>query len=257
MSRSASSVVRDGIVEPDLSARETPDVETSSERYAGRFRGAAGEYLLRVQEEAVRRLLPPSGGGALLDVGGGHAQLAGLAAALGWQVTVVGSTEECRARLLADPTAASVEFCACDLLDLPYPAESFDVALAVRLISHLRDWTGLVSELCRVARTCVVIDYPTVAGLNRLAPLAFHFKRAAEARTTRHYRSFSASEIDHAFEAHGFRRVATRGQFLAPMALHRLLGGAPWLERVEDSVRGSGLSNRFGNPVIARFDRAD
>jgi ubiquinone/menaquinone biosynthesis C-methylase UbiE len=256
MGRSASDVAPDGMTAPDPSARETPDVETSSERYASRFRGAAGAYMLRVQEEAVRSLLPPSQGGALLDVGGGHAQLAGPAAALGWRVTVMGSTDECRARLHADPAAAAAEFRAGDLLDLPFSARSFDVVLAVRLISHLRDWTGLVGELCRVARASVVIDYPTLAGLGRLAPLAFHAKRAAEARTTRPYRSFSPSQIDQAFEAHGFRRVATRGQFLAPMALHRLLGGARWLERAEDDARRIGLTDRFGNPVIARFDRA-
>ena len=36
-----------------------PDVETASEDYARRFAGPVGEWFLRIQEQAVLRMLSP------------------------------------------------------------------------------------------------------------------------------------------------------------------------------------------------------
>jgi 2-polyprenyl-3-methyl-5-hydroxy-6-metoxy-1,4-benzoquinol methylase len=76
--------------------RETPDVETSSRAYARRFAGKVGAWFLAVQLRAVRKLLAPFGPGAtLVDVGGGHGQLATPLAACGYEVTVLGSHPSC------------------------------------------------------------------------------------------------------------------------------------------------------------------
>ena len=56
-------------------ATETPDIETASADYASRFAGRAGDYMLGIQEECLRRASHEFAGGSLLDVGGGHGQL--------------------------------------------------------------------------------------------------------------------------------------------------------------------------------------
>ena len=53
-----------------------PDVETASDDYAARFAGPVGAWMLQVQERAVLELIAPWPGASVLDVGGGHAQLA-------------------------------------------------------------------------------------------------------------------------------------------------------------------------------------
>ena len=64
---------------------ERADVETSSEGYARRFAGPVGRYFLKVQEEITLRLLAPWPRARVLDVGGGHAQLAPPLVAQGHQ----------------------------------------------------------------------------------------------------------------------------------------------------------------------------
>lgn len=55
---------------------ETADIETASEDYATRFSGAVGEYFLELQLKIVLQFLEQYSATSLLDVGGGHAQLA-------------------------------------------------------------------------------------------------------------------------------------------------------------------------------------
>lgn len=238
-----------------MTMRETPDVETSSAGYAARFQGEVGRYLLGVQERGVLELMLgeglPTTGRSVLDVGGGHAQLAPPLAREGFDVTVLGSDDRCAARL---PAGGAVRFASGDLLDQPFGDGSFDAVVSVRLISHMTDWEGLVAELCRVARRTVVIDYPTLASLNALSALAFPLKRAIE-RNTRTYRSFSPGELHAAFAQHGFRPVRAIRQFVVPMGLHRLLGGSGLARGVEEGLRRAGVTRLLGNPVLLRLDR--
>jgi len=238
-------------------ARETPDIETSSDNYASRFAGPAGRYMLAVQEEGVLSLLgraPSMLGKRVLDVGGGHMQLAAPLAERGCEVTVFGSDELCGARLRAGPFAGRVRFASGDLLALPYPDQAFDAVVSVRLISHMEDWPGLVAELCRVARQSVVIDYPTLASLNALSLVTFPLKRAIE-KNTRTYRSFRRAELEAEFARHSFRPAESVKQFVVPMAAHRLLGKTGIVRGVESGLRAAGVTRMIGNPVLLRLDR--
>jgi len=237
-------------------ALEQPDVETSSDGYAARFAGPAGRYMLGVQEAAVRSMLadlPP--GASVLDVGGGHGQLAGPLARLGFKVTVFGSTAACRARVGDGPPGNPIGFDAGDLLALPYADRSFDAVVSVRLVSHMDDWEGLVAELCRVARRSVVIDYPALASVNALSLLTFGVKKRIE-RNTRTYRSFWASELARAFGRHGFRPARSVRQFAIPMVAHRVMKGRWPARAAETLLRSVGATRLLGNPVILRLDRA-
>jgi SAM-dependent methyltransferase len=233
---------------------EWPDVETSSAAYARRFAGAAGRYLLDVQAATVRRALAGLPPGRALDVGGGHGQLVPLLRGLGWDVTVHGTDARCGRNLRELHGFTDVPFIEGDLHRLPVADGSFDLVLAVRLISHVDDWQGLIAELCRVARRAVVIDYPSTGGANALGPLLFGFKKSLEGNT-RSYTSFSRPVLEDAFGRHGFRCTRELKQFVLPMVLHRV-GRAAWpLRAAEGLSRAVGLTSRLGSPVILRVDR--
>lgn len=237
-----ASDVKDGI-------SRYPDIETSSDGYARRFAGVAGQFFLTRQESLVVQALAGMPATTLLDVGGGHAQLSGPLAAAGWAVTVVGSTHGCADRLRLDSRNVRTQFIAGDLLALPFEAQSFSTVVSVRTMAHIEEWPQFVGELCRVARDRVVIDYPELMSLNLVSLASFGLKRRIEG-DTRRFRTFRRQAIAAAFERYGFRVRSARGQFVLPMALHRAAGGAAPLRAAEAAFAAIGLTNRFGNPGI-------
>lgn len=236
------------------SAVAAPDIETSSADYASRFRGPAGRYLLDVQARSVASALEGLPPGRALDVGGGHGQLVQPLKALGWQVTVQGSSPECERNLRELHGVRDCEFLRGNLFELPVADRSFDLVIAVRLLSHVEDWPGLLAEMCRVAHRAVVVDYPSSTGLNALTPLLFGLKRSLEGNT-RSYTSFSRAQLCGEFAKHGFTRQREVKQFFLPMVAHRLGKGSAPLRAAERLCRGTGLTAWAGSPVILRVDR--
>lgn len=231
-----------------------PDLETASVQYARRFAGDAGHYLLSVQDRGLRDLiaLAPAGLRTALDVGGGHGQLAGALLDMGLDTTVIGSRPDCAEQLMRGPDARNVTFMAGDLLDLPFADQAFDLVTSIRLLAHIEDAELLIDQLCRVARRCVIVDYPTLVGANALASAAFPVKRLIE-KDTRTYQSFWPARVRRAFARNGFHPVGSFKQFTAPMGLHRL-GGKP-VRVMEEGLRRIGVTQLIGNPVLHRFDR--
>ena len=234
--------------------RETADVETSSAGYASRFSGPVGAWMLQTQERAVRELLGAPGGATVLDVGGGHGQLALPLAEGGWRVTVLGSDPVCARGIAPAIAAGRVQFVAGDVLALPFPDRAFDFVVSVRLLPHCERWPALVAELCRVARRAVVIDYPTIESLNRVAPALFGAKKRLEGNT-RTFTLFTHREVEAAFSAGGFATAGRIGEFFLPMVLHRTLRCRPCSASLEAVCRALGLTKRWGSPVVARFSR--
>jgi len=234
---------------------ETPDIDTSSADYARRFAGPAGKYLLDVQARAVGAILARLSPGAALDVGGAHGQLVDLLQSRGWKVTIHGTDRACEENLRGLHGKRDCDYVQGDLFALPAADRSYDLVIAVRLISHVTDWKRLVAEMCRVARRTVVLDYPSTFALNALTPLLFGLKKSLEGNT-RTYGSFSRSELAAEFEKHGFRLVRQVKQFFLPMVIHRMARGAALLRGAETLFRAVGLTALAGSPVIVQLERA-
>lgn len=237
----------------DASA-ETADVETASESYARRFAGGVGAWFLELQARTTLELLRPLPRGArIIDVGGGHAQLAPALLEAGYELTVLGSRPQCAARLSPWLDDGRCRFTVGSVIDPPYDDRSFDAAIAFRLLPHVSAWRALLRGLCRVARRQVIVDYPSRRSVNVLAGELFAAKKRFEGNT-RPFTLFSPAEIRRAFEEDGFRVTAERAQFLWPMVLHRLLGRA-WISKaLEAPGRWTGLVRWLGSPIIVRAE---
>lgn len=207
-----------------------------------------------MQAEATLELLRPWPGASVLDVGGGHGQVTGPLLEAGHVVTVLGSRTGCAERVRRWTRDGRARFVAGDLLAPPFPDRSFDVVLSYRLLPHVRRWRELVAGLARLARTAVVVDYPTLRSVNLAASLLFRLKRGVEG-TTRPFTVFRDGEIEGAFAAHGFAPTGRRAQFFFPMALHRAAGSPRFARGLERSAKALGLTRAFGSPVALRLER--
>jgi SAM-dependent methyltransferase len=234
---------------------EDADIGTSSEDYARRFTGGVGRWFVETQTRITLSFLSALPVGAsVLDVGGGHAQIAPPLIEAGYEVTVVGSDPSCSTRLQPWISAGRCKFEAADLRALPYPDQSFDAVVCLRLLPHSVDWTGLIAELCRLASRSVIVDYPSLRSANIVASRFFEVKKGIELNTRR-FMTFSPAQIHAAFASQGFVVRAEQPQFLLPMVLHRLANQSLLSKAAEGPGRWLGLTRRFGSPVIVRADR--
>jgi len=214
-----------------------------------------GSLFLRVQEEVCLELLEPWRGCRVLDVGGGHAQLAIPLSAADYDVTVLGSSPSCGERLPGPGGSrpGGISFVTGDLLDLPFGDGSYDVVVSLRLLSHVNRWRRLVRELTRVARQAVLIDYPSLISVNLAVPLLFRLKKRVE-RNTRPFLCFTRADVAGAFRENGYLVSATRPEFFLPMALHRALNSGPFTERSERLFAMLGLTGLLGSPILVRAE---
>jgi 2-polyprenyl-3-methyl-5-hydroxy-6-metoxy-1,4-benzoquinol methylase len=230
---------------------ETADIETSSDAYAARFGGAVGAWMLAVQERLALDLLRDLPQASVLDVGGGHGQLALPLCRLGHPVTVLSSDESCRRRIASAVQSGACRFRVGNVIALPYSNRAFDVAVCFRLLTHCAQWPKLVDELCRVARRAVIVDYPTSQSVNAVAPALFGAKKRLEG-DTRTWRLFRHDEVLAEFRRNRFEPAGIRKQFFLPMVLHRAHKSSTLARVLEGGPRLLGLTSRWGSPVILK-----
>lgn len=231
---------------------ECADVETSSEDYAARFSGKAGAWLLEQQNEIFIDLIKRVPNETVLDVAGGHGQIAKLLVPLNHQVTVLASAPNCDRQIRPMLNQANCKFETGNLENLKFDGKSFDVVSCFRYLPHTEKWRDLVAELCRVARYAVVVDYPVLYSLNILTPLFFPLKKQLEGNT-REYALFTHSQINSEFEKNGFKLSGVKAEFFFPMVMHRVLRNRKLSQALEFLPQILGLKKLFGSPVIACY----
>lgn len=236
-------------LEPYLS--ETADIETASDDYASRFAGPVGKYFLDVQAQLTLELLQDFPHASVLDVGGGHAQLTMPLAKNGYDVTVTGSADSCRARLDKYCEKGSFTYRTCDCLNLPFEDNQFDIVMAFRLLPHAHQWQRLIKEMCRVAGKAVIFDYPDKRSANILYDLLFAVKKNMEGNT-RTYTLFSRKNIIAELAANHFDTPVMKPEFFVPMVFHRKLKSPAISRSLEAVSRLTGLTSLFGSPIIIR-----
>jgi len=233
---------------------ETADIETASEDYASRFSGVAGEYFLEKQTEITLSLLKDLKGASVLEVGGGHAQLAVPLVKAGYKVTITGSDDCCRSRLDKQLQPGSFEYLTCDSLALPFENQSFDVVMAFRLLPHVDRWQELLAEMCRVAKKCIILDYPDRRSTNILYEQLFAMKKKMEGNT-RTFTLFNRQQISDEMSRNQFLPPVFKPEFFFPMVIHRKLKNKAISNALETTAKITGMTTLFGSPIIFRSNR--
>lgn len=233
---------------------ETADIETSSDDYASRFSGATGEWMLEVQEKIALGFLQDTPEASILDVGGGHGQLAIPLCHSNFAVTILGSSESCRKRISEIVDSGKCVFKVGNVIELPFAEKSFDTVISFRMLTHCKQWPKLIQELCRAAKHSVIVDYPTSQSVNKIAPFLFEAKKRIEGNT-RLWTLFRHDEIFKEFGKHGFVLNRKKAQFFLPMALHRALKCRTLSVALEAACRALCLTSLWGSPVIIEMVR--
>ena len=221
-----------------------------------RFGGPIGRYLLQQQETILRQALAPVSGRVILDVGTGTGRAALGLAVEGARVVGLDYSAEMLgvAAARAREQALPVSFGRADAQALPIATGSVDAAVCLRLLMHVVDWRRAVAELCREARSRVVVDFPAAASAAALESAARRMK-AAMGGTTEAYRVLRLSDVRAAFAEHGFRVVDIKRQFVLPIALHKKVGRLGVTRGVEGALASVGLLRAFGSPVTVVAER--
>ncbi|MEZ5823256.1 MAG: class I SAM-dependent methyltransferase [Geminicoccaceae bacterium] len=231
---------------------ECPDLDSSTPAYAARFASRAGTWFLDVQTRILVEFMRPWSKASVLDVGGGHAQVAKPLLSAGHKVTLLATSLQAVGMALDLPLDVRIgELCA-----PPTEEGEFDVAIALRIMPHVENWRALIDGLCRSAREAVIIDFPIPGGANALAPFLFTAKKRFEGNT-RHFRTMEKEEVIEAFRENGFVVDAAVGQFVVPMVAHRAIN-RPGISRVIEFVcRLLRLDRYIGSPVLMRARRIE
>jgi SAM-dependent methyltransferase len=221
-----------------------------------RFSGPIGRLIAEEQEEVVARFLAPVAGRVVLDVGTGTGRAAIALASRGAVVTGVDASAEMLAVAARRATAAGVPVTLTrgDAHGLAFSDRAFDAVICLRVLMHAPGWRTSLAELCRVARTRVVFDYPALVSA---AAFQAAFRRAAHAVGARveAYRVFSDRAIRDALAANGFRIAGVHRQFVLPIALHKRIGSAGATRRIEGALSRVGLNHLAGSPVTVVAER--
>jgi SAM-dependent methyltransferase len=221
-----------------------------------RFSGPIGRLIAGEQEEVIARFLAPVAGRSVLDVGTGTGRAAIALASRGASVTGVDASAEMLAVAARRAAAAgvAVTFGKGDAHGLAFADRSFDAVTCLRVLMHAPGWKASVAELCRVARTHVVFDYPA---LFSAAAIQAAFRRTAYTLGARveAYRVLSDRAVRDVLQSNGFRIVDSHRQFVLPIALHKRIGSAAATRRIEGSLLRMGVNRVAGSPVTIVAER--
>jgi ubiquinone/menaquinone biosynthesis C-methylase UbiE len=221
-----------------------------------RFSGPIGRLLAEEQEEVIAAFLSPLEGRSILDVGTGTGRAAIALARRGAKVTGVDASAEMLAvaRRRAEAAHAPVVLEQGDAHGLRYPDRSFDSVVCLRVLMHTPDWRQSLAELCRVARSRVVVDYPALLSAAALQAAARRAAYSAGIKVEA-YRVFSDRAIRDVVEHAGFRVVNAHRQFVLPIAVHKRVNSTRLTRRVEGALAKLGLRGLLGSPVTVVAER--
>ncbi len=179
----------------------------------------------RLRLAAVRDLVEPRPGDRILDLGSAGGAMTHYLATFG--AHVVGVDAEPRAIEIASRLFPRLRFEVADVTALPFPARSFEKAVAADLVEHMGDAT-LEQMLDEVRRVLVPAGSLTIYTPNARHPIERLKERdLILARNETHIGLRGADDLAAALERHGFRvdRSEWRPSFFPVLAFLEGFGG--------------------------------
>lgn len=227
-----------------------------------RFSGGIGQLLLESQEAILVDALAPGPGRTIADIGTGTGRAALALARSGAAVIGIDASNEMLA--VARKRAAELEargalagtlrFERGDAHALPLADRSVDAAVCLRVLMHTPDWRRCLAELCRVAQSRIVFDFPSATSAAALQSGARRLAHAAGFRTEA-YRVMRAAAVRRELARHRWRVRSSHHQFVLPIALHKALGSPRLTRAVEGAFASAGLLRLLGSPITIVAER--
>jgi SAM-dependent methyltransferase len=230
------------------SYRVYADPETARTFDQQRFGSVIGEFIKQTQERIVFSTLPDVSGWKVIDVGAGTGRFTIAFTERGAEVTACDASEEMLKVLQSKISVGRIQTKMIDAQDLTFPDHSFDCAVSFRLLMHVIDWKKALSEICRVSRDWIVIDFPANRGFLRLTPV-FHGLRKPFVRNLQPYKVLSLAEITDVLRLNNFRIVSRNDGYFLPIVAHRMMRSPAFSRAVENVFSKLGLTGIFGSPV--------
>jgi len=135
-----------------------------------------------------------------------------------------------------------------DAHTLPFANQAFDLALSFRMIMHVTNWQKALSELCRVTKNMVIVDFPPKCGFAGLVPLVHPLIRTFN-KNHQSYRIFTVHEVVEQLNRNGFRIKTVDRHLVLPFGLHRKLN-LPRVSRFTEQLLAKlKIQKLFGAPV--------
>jgi ubiquinone/menaquinone biosynthesis C-methylase UbiE len=217
-----------------------------------RFDGAFGRFLQDHEVETFLSMIDGFGG-PILDVGTGTGKLSLPFLATSREViSLDASLEMLRlARVKARTKGVALKPIICDASCLCFQENVFPCVVSSRVLMHLADWKNALAELCRVAQSAVVLDFPPRASFAGLESFFSKLKMLFPPET-RTYQAFSTRAIRRELQRHGFQISEEKRTYFLPVAFHRWLDRPRLSSRLEAMFAALGLTGKFGAPVTLK-----
>lgn len=226
--------------------------EYDQDRFGRRF----GEYL---QKREIRLFLGLLGQpqGAVLDAGCGTGKMTIPLMANGHWVAAADLSKEmvAVAKGKCGTEDGHVNFSIADVRALCYADGAFDSVVSSRMLMHVSEWRDALAELCRVARRCIIIDFPprfSFAGLDAWVKMR---RRARSGSPRQPYQTFSPGEIREELARHGFRVVRVKRSHVLPTLLHRGIDRPGVSRAIEGVATALGFRRVIGMPITVKAIR--
>ncbi|MBN1296075.1 methyltransferase domain-containing protein [bacterium] len=225
---------------------------------SARFNGTVGRFFQQHQERFILDHLGDVTGMRILDLGAGTGRLSLPMARHGARVTAADASDKMlailreKAWLQGLPVTAS----RIDAHALPFPDTAFEAAVSLRMIMHVVDWHRVIAELCRVAKTHVIVDFPPRSGFAGLAPMIHPMIRPFNPHH-QPYRVFRIDDIGKELAANGFVIASVDRHVVLPFGLHRSMNSIAFTRKIESVLDRIGLRRVMGAPVTVCAQRKD
>jgi ubiquinone/menaquinone biosynthesis C-methylase UbiE len=221
-----------------------------------RFGGDVGAYFREYQEQLVERLLPDVNKWQIIDIGSGTGRIALPLSKRGAMVTATDASFQMITitRDKAWLQGYALKTLRSDAHFLPFNDRVFDAVISFRMLMHVIDWQKALSEICRISKAKVLIDFPPKCGFAGLSPWVHCLKKWFK-RNYQPYKVFSISEILKVLQQNGFNAVVVDRHMVMPFGFHRIIGSRTFTTSLEGFFKRTGLSDLFGAPVTILAQR--
>lgn len=221
-----------------------------------RFSGPIGTLIQETQQALLLRALSPIGGRRILDVGTGTGRAALAFAREGALVTGIDASAEMLAvaERLAAEQQLSAAFKVGDAHQIPFGDREFDAAVSLRVIMHTPNWRQCVSELCRVSKSRVIVDFPALGSFASVESVLRRIRQGMGG-TVEAYRVIREAAVVEVLHESGFRVIETHRQFVLPINFHKLFNSRAFTTGVEGALASVGMLRLLGSPVTMVAER--